>query len=38
MTITGLPAYRSPIEQSFRCPQCERRYLICNLIGLASEC
>jgi Zn ribbon nucleic-acid-binding protein len=28
MAITGLPRYKPPIEQSLRCPQCERRYLI----------
>jgi hypothetical protein len=28
VAITGLPAYCLPIEQSFRCPQCARRYLI----------
>jgi hypothetical protein len=28
MAITGLPAYRPPIEQSFRCPKCQRRYLV----------
>jgi hypothetical protein len=27
MTITGLPAYATPIEQSLRCP-CGARYLV----------
>ena len=28
MAITGLPPRREPLEQSFLCPECSRRYLV----------